>query len=162
MAEKPIDGRQGFIQGLNEEARLIQQFVDLLLHEQKALSAGDTDVLPKLADDKSGLAAQLNRIAEDRGRMLVAMGFSADRAGVEAWCAGHPEEKVVAAAWAGVLELAREAKELNRLNGELIALRMQHNARALEALRSGNNPLDLYGPDGQAQPPNRVRINDSV
>lgn len=162
MAEKPIDGRQGFIQGLNEEARLIQQFVDLLLHEQKALSAGDTDVLPKLADDKSGLAAQLNRIAEDRGRMLVAMGFSADRAGVEAWCARYPEEQTAARTWNTILGLAREAQALNQLNGELIQLRMNFTAAALESLRAGKSSLDLYGPDGQSAKTDHRRIDHAV
>lgn len=76
---------------------------------------------------------QLATLATQRNVLLAGQGLAGDRPGVEAWCAGHPEKKVVAAAWAGILELAREAKELNRLNGELIALRMQHNARALEA-----------------------------
>lgn len=65
------------------------------------------------------LGGQLALPATQRNVLLAGQGLAGDRPGVEAWCAGHPEEKVVAAARAGVLELAREAKELNRLNGEL-------------------------------------------
>ena len=38
--------------------------------------------------------------------------------------------------------------ELNRLNGELIHLRMSHNAQMLEVLLAANRQ-DLYGADGQ-------------
>ena len=161
MTTRPSDAAR-LLQILNSETEAVSLFVVVLKKEQKALAQGDTDALPALVEEKNVLGGQLATLATQRNVLLAGLGLAGDRPGVEAWCAGHPEEKVVAAAWAGVLELAREAKELNRLNGELIALRMQHNARALEALRSGNNPLDLYGPDGQAQPPNRVRINDSV
>ena len=161
MTTRPTDAARQ-LQILTSETEAVSLFVVVLKKEQKALAQGDTEALPTLVEEKNVLGGQLATLATQRNVLLAGQGLAGDRPGVEAWCAGHPEEKVVAAAWAGVLELAREAKELNRLNGELIALRMQHNARALEALRSGNNPLDLYGPDGQAQPPNRLRINDSV
>lgn len=162
LAEKPIDGHQRLVQGLNDEAQLIQQFVDLLLHEQKALSAGDTDALPALAEDKSKLAGQLDRMAEDRCNALLSMGFSADRKGIEAWCARFPTEQNVARTWERILDLAREAQALNHLNGELIQLRMNVTAAALESLRAGKSSLDLYGPDGQSAKTDHRRIDHAV
>ena len=162
MAEKPTANLQALIQGLNEEAGLIQQFIDLLLHEQRALSDGDTDALPALAEDKSKLAGQLDRIAEDRGRALLAMGFSADRQGIEAWCARFPAEQAATRTWERILDLAREAQALNHLNGELIRLRMNVTAAALEALRAGKSTLDLYGPDGQSARTGHRRIDHAV
>ena len=149
-------------QTLVAEAQTVEQFVALLKLEQTSLSRGDTDALPGFADQKMQFAAQLNEFAAQRNAALAAQGFDADRSGVEAWCAKHPKEKVAAKAWTTVLALAGEARELNRLNGELIRLRMQYNAKALEALRGGASTLDLYGPDGQATTPGRQRINHSV
>lgn len=149
-------------QALTEEAQAIQQFVDLLSTEQKALSAGDTDELPALAENKSKLADHLNQLAERRNVMLVALGFSDNREGIEAWCSQHPAEEWTANTWASILKLAREARELNRLNGELIQLRMNATAAALEALRASKSSLDLYGPDGQSARTEQRRIDHAV
>ena len=144
------------------EAQTVERFVDLLKLEQSALGRGDTDKLPGYAEQKLEFAAQLNELAAQRNAALATLGFSGDRAGADAWCARHPEEPAATRAWTAVLALAGEARELNRLNGELIRLRMQYNAKALEALRGGASSLDLYGPDGQTTPPERRRINPSA
>ena len=144
------------------EAQTVEEFVDLLKLEQSSLSRGDTDKLPKYAEQKLEFAARLNELAAQRNAALAALGLGSDRAGADAWCAKHPEEEPATRAWATVLALAGEARELNRLNGELIRLRMQYNVKALEALRGGARSLDLYGPDGQATLPGRQRINHSV
>jgi flagella synthesis protein FlgN len=144
------------------EAQTVERFVELLKLEQGSLSRGDTDSLPGHAEQKMKFAARLNELAAQRNAALACLGYAADRSGIEAWCAKHPAEEIAAKAWVSVIALAGEARELNRLNGELIRLRMQYNAKALEALRGGASSLDLYGPDGQATTPGRQRINHSV
>lgn len=151
-----------FLQTLSAEAEAVRQFVALLKLEQNVLSSGHTDDLPALAEQKSTLALHLNSLATQRNAALAAHGLSADRSGVEAWCAKHPEEKTAGKTWSAILSLAGEARELNRLNGELIQIRMQYNSKALEALQGGRNSLDLYGPDGQSTTPGKRRINDVV
>ena len=151
-----------FSQVLAEEKTLLQQFVDVLKREQSALSGGRIDELPDYTEQKAQLVAGLNRLAEQRRTFLSSHQLSNDKAGVERWCASHPEQKHAAGHWADILLLASEARELNRLNGELIQLRMQHNTRALEALQGGKDALDLYGPDGQSTPRSKQRINDAV
>lgn len=149
-------------QTLVAEAEAVQQFAELLKLEQTSLSSGKTDELPAYAEQKEKLAVRLNTLSAQRNAALAAQGLDADRAGVEAWCAKHPNEKDLAAAWSGILLRAGEARELNRLNGELIQIRMQYNAKALEALQGGNNSLALYGPDGQSTTSGNTRINDAV
>jgi flagella synthesis protein FlgN len=151
-----------FLQALSAEAEAVQQFIDLLKTEQTALTHGSTDVLPDLAERKTRLAVQLSSITAQRNAALAAQGLGADRAGVAAWCAKHPSDKKAGKAWALILALAAEARELIRLNGELIKIRMQYNSKALETLRGGNSSLDLYGPDGQSAAPGGSRINDAV
>ena len=144
------------------EAEAVQQFAELLKLEQTSLSSGNTDELPAFAEHKVNLAFHMNTLSAQRNASLATQGFDADRAGVEAWCAKYPNEKDVATAWSRILSLAGEARELNRLNGELIQIRMQYNTKALEALQRGKNSLALYGPDGQSTTTGNTRINDAV
>ena len=144
------------------EAQTVQQFVDLLKLEQIALASGKTDELLMFAEQKTHFATQLNALAAQRNGELAALGFAANHSGVEAWCAKHPSKKDAAHAWSTVLALAVEARRLNNINGNLIGIRLRYNAKALEALRGGNDSLDLYGPDGQSKPAGQRRINDAV
>ena len=147
-----------FLQTMTAEAVAVQQFVSLLKLEQTSLSNGNIDNLPDFAEQKNKFSVHLNSLAEQRNAVLTAQGFAADRAGIETWCTKHPEEQNARKAWQKILSLAAEARELNRLNGELIQMRLQYISKALEALQSGNKSLDLYGPDGQSTPPDNRRI----
>ena len=150
------------LETLNGEIQAVSDFVELLKKEQSALTQGSTDELPALAEQKNQLAERLAGLASRRNAILTKQGFAADRPGMDDWCRTHPDQAGVGDAWRLVLKHAAEAKTLNHLNGDLIALRMQHNARALEALRGDQHSLSLYGPDGQSQAQNQRRINDSV
>jgi len=147
-----------FLQAMTAEAVAIQQFVSLLKLEQTSLSNGNIDNLPEFAEQKNKFSVHLNSLAEQRNAALTAQGFSADRAGIEAWCTKYSEEQGTRKAWQKILSLAAEARELNRLNGELIQMRLQYISKALEALQSGKKSLDLYGPDGQSTTPDNRRI----
>ena len=150
------------LQIIAEEARTVEQFVDLLNREQTVLSAGETDELPTLADQKSKLANNLANLDKQRNDLLAASGFNSGRNGIEAWCTKYPAEQAVAETWSTILRLATEARELSRLNGELIQLRLNVTAKALQALQAGQNSLDLYGPDGQATKAGQRRIDHAV
>lgn len=151
-----------FLQAMTAEAVAIQQFVSLLKLEQTSLSNGNIDNLPEFAEQKNKFSIHLNSLAEQRNTALTAQGFGADRAGIEAWCTKYPEEQNTRKAWQKILSLAAEARELNRLNGELIQMRLQYISKALEALQSGKKSLDLYGPDGQSTTPDNRRIYGAV
>ncbi|MDR1163327.1 MAG: flagellar protein FlgN [Candidatus Accumulibacter sp.] len=144
------------------EAEAVRRFVGLLRAENQALSDDDTDRLPTLAAEKEELAVHLKQLTEQRDAELRLLGHTADSKGVIKWCAEHPAEVGVGDAWAAILADAREAKELNALNGELIKARIDHSAKALEILRHGDDPLELYGPDGQSKKHGLKRINDAA
>lgn len=148
-------------QTVEGEIKLLAEFVELLRREQTALTHGAADDLPQLAEQKNGLVVQLNMISAQRASFLQAHGFTTDRTGIDEWCA-QAQDPETTATWQQVLELAAEARELNRVNGELIQIRMQFNAKALEALGGAKSSLELYGPDGQSTKPGGRRINDAV
>lgn len=151
-----------FLKTIASEADLVEQFVGLLEREKAVLTDGRTDALPALAQEKEQLAARLNTLSRQRNDHLVALGLGADRPGMEAWSAKHPEQKTAISTWNRTLALAAQAKELNRLNGQLIQLRMQYNSQALEILRRKESGLDLYGPDGRSATAGDRKINDAV
>ena len=162
MAITRTSGANPLFQALTAEANTVQAFVNLLQIEQTALSKGDTDQLPALVEQKNSIAIQLGTFAEERNALLAAQSYASDRIGIESWCSDHPDETKTSSAWLRILALAAEARELNRINGELIKIRMQYNASALDALLRSENSLDLYGPDGQSKTPSSRRINDAA
>jgi flagella synthesis protein FlgN len=152
----------GFLKTVAEEAEFIERFVRLLEEEKTLLSEGRTEALAEAIEKKEELAAKLNALSRQRGDYLADHGFSPDRAGVESWSAAHPEQKEAIAAWGRTLLLAAQAKELNRVNGQLIRLRLQHTGEALKVLLREEGRLDLYGPDGRTAGLGDQRINDAV
>ncbi|MBI4741945.1 MAG: flagellar protein FlgN [Betaproteobacteria bacterium] len=150
------------LHSIDAEADVAARFIGVLKLEREALNSGDLDSLDALLQRKNDLAAELGRLAEQREAFLASHGLGSDRAGMESWLVAHPARKVAQKAWSRLLLLAGEAREINRLNGELIQIRVQHNAQALEALLGASRPPSLYGPDGQSAPHSRRRIDDAA
>ena len=78
----PQESAETLGQLLAEEAGAIALFVELLKREQAQLGQGQTDELSALAEQKSTLAARLQRLAGLRSDWLASLGHSADRAGM--------------------------------------------------------------------------------
>ena len=140
-----------FSSSLKDELAALRAFTAVLLQEQQALVTGDIDGLVPIVEEKTRLAAGLNRFAEQRQRLISAADLPNDRTGLEAWLAGQPIKAQVRADWDKLLALTGEAQSLNESNGKLIAMRMQHNQQALNVLQSAANQTALYGPDGQTK-----------
>lgn len=152
----------GFLKIIIREADLVERFVGLLEREKDLLSGGRTEALAAAVEEKEQLAEKLNALTQQRGHYLVKNGFTADRAGMASWTAVHPQQKEAVTAWERTLSLTARAKELNRVNGQLIQLHMQYTDQALEILQRKESRLDLYGPDGQPAASGGRRIDDAV
>ena len=137
---------------LHEEVALLRDFLALLQREQKTLMDGDIDRLSPLASEKSALFGRLAALGDTRNKALAALALAPDRVGVEAWLAAHPGEAASRKAWAELLALTLQARELNRVNGNLINTRLANNQQALTTLLAAANQAALYGPDGQTTP----------
>lgn len=146
---------------LAAEAGAVSAFVSLLEQEQEALKAGDADALPAIVDQKAAAARQLAPISASRNTELARCGLSGDRDGMLAWLDKHPQDGAARRHWETLQALAAEARELNRVNGELIRMRMNHNAQMLETLLASNRQ-DFYGADGQTSASAARRIIDSA
>jgi flagella synthesis protein FlgN len=152
----------GFLEIVTSEADFVGQFIRHLEWEKTLLTTGQTGALTDAAEEKERLAAKLNELTQQRGRYLLDQGFSPDRQGMESWSARHPEQKETMTAWNRTLSLTEQAKELNRLNGQLIHLHMQYTGQALEILLRKESRLDLYGPDGRSTTSGIQKIDDAI
>lgn len=156
----PIPSLQSLLAG---ETAAMDQFISILEREQAALQAGNTDVLGELGAEKVALVATLNKIGEERNVLLRSSGLPPDRVGVETWISRNAADASVPQLWNHLKASVNKARELNLLNGKLIALRMDHNQQLLGALLSSHSQSNkLYGPDGQPAQLSGRRIIDSA
>lgn len=135
---------------LDEEVGTLDEFIAVLQREQELLKKGDTDALLPLIATKTQLADRLAALARAREALLVRQGFANGRTGMEDWLQ-HRGNAAQRQSWQLLLDRAREARDLNAINGKLIGLQMQHNQQAFTALMNASNRAMTYGPDGQQQ-----------
>jgi flagella synthesis protein FlgN len=116
--------------------------------EQQLLISADADGLATITPNKLQLAQRAATLARVRHKALAAAGFTAGEAGMEPWLAvgGSDEQRQE---WNRLLDLTREAKELNRVNGMLVNRQLGQAQAALGALRGTGGGAGVYGPGGQ-------------
>ena len=134
-----------------QEQQHLGSLVELMKQEQQLLVAADADGLAETTPRKNALLQALADLSAQRHAALLAAGCEASEAGMEPWLAvgGNDEARTQ---WEALLALAREAKELNRVNGMLINKQLAHNQGVLNALRmpAGADAGGVYGASGQA------------
>ena len=132
---------------LQNQSCQLDSLLDLLHEERRLLAAGQVDGtrLAQVAEAKREHLAALDTLEQQRRREVHRRGYSDDSRGDES--AADAIGRLVQ--WRSVRARAARVAELNRGNGQLIGIRMEHNQRLLNTLRdaAGSN---LYGPDGQA------------
>jgi flagella synthesis protein FlgN len=133
---------------LAEECEAAQGLIDLLTQEQARLVEADAEGLARLTEPKAAIAERLSRLARRRHDALAAAGWAAGEAGMQAWI-NSDAGAAHAAAWHGLLEQAKAAKELNRVNGLLIGQHLGRTQTALNVLGNARGG-SIYGPDGQS------------
>ena len=146
-------------QTIADETEGLVAFIALLTDEQKSLQNGEIEALGKQSEQKSQLLLRLGRLAEQRNRLLADAGWPADKAGMDALA--HTSD-AAAQRSQHLLYLAAEARELNRLNGQLIAMHLQRTQNALAILTRSQAGSGLYGPNGQTAARTGYRFIDSA
>lgn len=145
---------------LKRETELVMRFRNTLLREQAILRSGKSDDLAEINAEKLSLVESLNHAGAERARVLSA--GKDTTIDMPAWLSDHPLENESAALWGGLLKIAREAREINELNGNLINLLHQKTSDALAILTHGQADKSLYRSNGQASQSTGSRIIDSA
>jgi flagella synthesis protein FlgN len=136
---------------LRDEQQLIGSLIELMKQEQQFLVSADSEGLARITPQKAELVQQATLLSGQRHQALGAAGFAAREAGMEDWLASS-KDAAARALWLELLELTREAKELNRVNGMLVNKQMTNTQVILNAMRTpaGGADAAVYGPSGQA------------
>ena len=128
-------GKPSLAQILEEEASLLQRFLDLLAREHELLLAGETAALPAVAEEKTHLAAALARAEAARRALGTAI-----------------PDRENSPAWQELRELGARAARANLENGVILAALTRHVEGALRIFTGAEEPI--YGPAGnQAKSP---------
>jgi flagella synthesis protein FlgN len=145
-----------FLSNLNDECAALSAFVVLLEDEQNALLGQPSETLLQLAEAKTQLADKITALAEARKRFLP----EATRDTVE-WLKKNAPQGLPK--WQEARQLAAQAHQINKTNGELIQIKLRYNQQALNALYgAAQSAAGLYGADGQTNPHNASRKLGSV
>lgn len=136
------------VKHLARQSATVAHFIRLLETEIQLLTQGKVDGqrLNELAADKQALLGEIEQLETQRQYAQSRLGYGsghqgAARAAADAGCL---------ATWQHLLEQASRAQQLNRLSGETIRNRLEHNQRMLNFLHEAAGK-SLYGPDGQAR-----------
>lgn len=139
---------------LQDEQQLMSSMLTLLKKEQACLVDAHADGVAEVTPQKSDVVAQLGALARQRHAALATAGFHASENGMEPWL-DATGDAAARAIWDQLLEDTRSAKELNRVNGMLVARQLAHNQTVLNAMRTpatatgSTESSGLYGPGGQ-------------
>lgn len=134
---------------IGEERSGLQSFIALLQQEEALLIAGKIDTLTTLAEEKTALYRTLQRLSDDRTVMFSRAGARVSNENIRLALGNLPD---ALASWDEVITLATEARERNRVNGQLIRERLQNNQQALSTLLAAAEHPQIYGQDGQSRP----------
>ncbi len=129
------------------DAKLVEQLLWLLMREQTSLINADIDAVEDLLDEKSKLLQNISTSIQARYDTLSKLGFDANENGMSAWVEkrGTPEQVQF---WKDFQQTLSRAKEMNRLNGQLINKHFNVNQQALNMLQGGAS-AGVYGANGQ-------------
>jgi flagella synthesis protein FlgN len=135
---------------LPDEHALISSLVELMKQEQQHLVVADIDGLNAVTPQKSHLVIQMAELAKQRHAALGQIGFPTQESGMRAWL-DSSGDRDAATLWDQVLQLTREAKEINRVNGMLINKHLAYNQTVMQAMHTptGSAGASIYGPNGQ-------------
>lgn len=135
---------------LENEAQLVREFMELLESEAQILADGGNEAqLASSTATKERYAEQLATAADTRQALLAALGYGANRAGLDAAGQDHP---ILQAAIDQLLDYTGKASELNTSNGTLIETFLVYNQQALDMLGSLTRAEPLYDAKGRARP----------
>jgi flagella synthesis protein FlgN len=126
----------------------LDALIGLLDEERQLLRDGgvDGDELTRVAQAKQQRFEALERFETQRRQVQQRLGYPDNRAGD----ARAAADAGCTALWETIRERADQAARLNRTNGVLIGIRMEHNQRMLNFIEEAVGK-SLYGPDGQAR-----------
>jgi flagella synthesis protein FlgN len=135
---------------VRDELSLFTTLMELMKREQQFLVSADTDALNTLTPQKAQLVVQMAALSKQRHAQLAEAGHAPEDASMQAWL-DNAGDSAASELWLDLLAVTRQAKEINRVNGMLIAKQLTNNQTIINAMRTPSGAADnaVYGPTGQ-------------
>lgn len=134
---------------LAQDAKLLNELVFLLTREQVSLVNADIDAIESMLDEKGGLLQKISASAQGRYKALAKEGYQPNENGMSDWV-NRTADSQCAQAWKDFQNSLVQAKELNRINGQLITKHFNRNQQLLSQLQGRPASATVYGRNGQA------------
>ena len=156
----PLQGikRMFSAHALVELLKALAKFIIILLVALAVLKADQDDLLA-IANEKNERYRQLQRLTDERSRLLGRAALTSADAAMRTLFGNLPR---VLVRWDELVSAARQARDRNALNGKLILERMAGNQAALSILLSAANHPQLYDADGLSKPTGGGRMLGSA
>lgn len=134
-----------------QDAQLLSELVSLLTIEQTALVNMDIDEVESILDQKSKLIQTIVNATKMRHKALAQAGYDANENGMVMWLRAN-DTKALQVQWDAFQKQLAQAKELNRVNGQVINQHFQRNQQMIRQLQGkavNAGAGNVYGPNGQ-------------
>lgn len=152
----------GMLEILKRESETLSRFVLVLADEQALLRSAQATDLPAITQEKLKLVEQLNQLGAERRALLPNTPATDDSTAMAQWLKANASDTEAARTWQGILELAREARQMHERNGKLVTILLQKTNDALAILTQRAPEQTLYGSDGQTAAATGSRLVDSA
>ncbi|HIP53507.1 MAG TPA: flagellar protein FlgN [Chromatiales bacterium] len=147
-----MDTTTSFIHLIDREIACSLQLLEVLQEENAVLKEADTARLEELTVTKQDVLKELDTRVAAHNALLAELGLPPGREGTEKLLDffvddPHAEEK-----WNELQELAQAYRDLNEINGGIVALSQRHVRQALDILSgNGNVAGNTYNKGGETR-----------
>ncbi|MFK0343101.1 MULTISPECIES: flagella synthesis protein FlgN [Pseudomonas] len=149
------------LQLIEDDIAPMQELLDLLQKEAIALHGRDMAPLENILARKQSLIVLLEQQGLRRNNLLVSLGLSPDRAGVEAVAAQSPNGELLLQQLDVISQLMQACQQLNETNGRIIQVQQHVTNNQIRILMGGDSP-SLYDSRGSTSPLAKPRALSQV
>ncbi|MBX3640187.1 MAG: flagellar protein FlgN [Nitrosomonas sp.] len=141
---------EGIVSILEKEKETARIFLEILHKEEEALIQERVNDLDRIVSEKHKIITELEAINVQRSQYLLSQGYPASKVGMQQWLTKYADDIELHELWNQLIILAKQANQINQINGRAILLQLQYNQRSYLALQSAAGNIFFYGPKGQA------------
>lgn len=149
------------LQLIEDDIAPTHELLDLLQREAVALHGRDMPLLEQILARKQSLIVLLEQQGQRRNHLLTSLGYSADRAGVQAVAAQSANGQIILQQLDVLTQLMDACQKVNETNGRIIQMQQNATANQIRILNGGDSP-SLYDSRGATSPMAKPRALSQV
>lgn len=135
---------------LQEISSYLQQLLNALNNEHKALSENDLQSVQTIAEEKILLMEHLEDLNKERRTLLETAGLDITSTGIADFFqnSNSPRAPQMKALWEAISTLSSQCEKQNNINGIVIEANKRHTENALSILQGKQQKTELYSKKG--------------